>query len=186
MMTIILPPPPSLLSILPFLCLGYLFSRVDCCMQSRHLSSLRYLCPRRRLIVVWGVPEMVFGTSCVFHLLSPFDAAHVAEPKKSRHPLPFPPPTPPFDCCVLFRDFVRHLSEVEVVKPRLGPHILGLQIAQRPRRCVDRGARAMLRPLDVLAGAEEPPVGRGGPPRSTYGDFRGGRHGYVVLRRDRG
>ena len=41
----------------------------------------------------------------------------------------------------------------------------------------------MLRPLDGLPGADEPLVGLGGPPRSTYGDFRGGRHGYVVLRR---
>ena len=79
-----------------------------------------------------------------------------------------------------------HLNKAKVPKPGLVTCILALQIAQRPRRCIHEGGQAMLRPLDVLAGADEPPVGLGGPPRSTYGNFRGGRHGYVVLRRDRG
>ena len=73
-----------------------------------------------------------------------------------------------------------------MVERGLVARVLASKISQGPRRCVDGGGRAMLRPLDVLAGADEPLVGLGGPPRSTYGDFRGGRHGYVVLRRDRG
>ena len=40
----------------------------DCCVQLRHILSLFHLFPRRRLIVVWEVPETFFATSYAFFL----------------------------------------------------------------------------------------------------------------------